>query len=480
MATPLTVARIRRIAAQHPDRSAISFGPQRCSYGQLTNTIDVCREQLAHVSGTTHHATMAMAAHKTPQRIALAAAAVELGHSIVLLSPALGADIFDQLVERAGCTHLVDVDPHDGRLTMTGTSFRSVSDGRQSLILATSGSTGQPKLVPLSAAAVDAFIDWCTPAFALDSASRVWSYAPLNFDLSLLDVWASLANGAEVVAIAAQDSSDGATLAQLLREAPPTVLQSVPLLHRLVEPHMAAPVQSTRHVIVTGETFGRELADRIARWFPNAEVHNIYGSTETNDSLMHTLTVGDRDRPQIPVGRPLPGVDVVLLDGEQNVIDGSGEGELVVSTPFQSGRYQPDEQGGAFGAWNPQQPDRIYFRTGDHARRDTTGVHHLLGRQDHLIKVRGVRTNTIEVESVLAAAPHVDEAAIVATPHETEGHRLHAFVVAGPAVDRLSIRAHLARHLPRTALPTTFTFLESALPRTSSGKTDRQRLLSYL
>ncbi|WP_019927371.1 AMP-binding protein [Nocardia sp. BMG111209] len=479
MATPGTVARIRQIAARQPDHTAISFGPQRWSYGQLTSTVDDCRAQLTRTVDTTH-ATIAMAAHKTPQRIALAAAAIELGHSLLLLSPELGTDMFDHLVERAGCTHTVDIYPRDGRITATTNGFRHDPDQRQNLILATSGSTGRPKLVPLGPGAVDAFTDWCTRMFDLGPTSRVWSYAPLNFDLSLLDVWASLAAGAEVVALTADEGSDGATLARLLQDAPPTVLQSVPLLHRLVHPHPVTPIRSTRHVVVTGEPFVRELADQLAHRFPDAAIHNVYGSTETNDSLLHTVTAADHDRPHIPVGRPLPGVAVVLLDGAHAVIDGPGEGELVVSTPFQSGRYRLAEPDGAFGPWNPREPGRTYFRTGDHARRDAAGVHHLLGRRDHLVKVRGVRTNTIEVESVLAAAPDVAEAAVVATPHATEGHRLHAFVVAGPDVDRLSVRGHLARHLPRTALPATFTFLESPLPRTPSGKTDRQRLLSYL
>jgi acyl-coenzyme A synthetase/AMP-(fatty) acid ligase len=103
---------------------------------------------------------------------------------------------------------------------------------------------------------------------------------------------------------------------------------------------------------------------------------------------------------------------------------------------------------------------------------------HLTGRNDHQVKVRGVRTNVQEVENVVLAHPEVLEAAVVPVPDEEAGTVLHAVVRRAPGslLNGLHLRAHCAAALPRTAIPGAFEIGDEALPRTSTGKVDRTAL----
>src|SRR6185503_15418321 len=129
----------------------------------------------------------------------------------------------------------------------------------------------------------------------------------------------------------------------------------------------------------------------------------------------------------------------LVVDESGDVVTGAGTGELVVSTPFRSRGYSDRRLDGE--KWRDG-----YFRTGDLVRRDDQGLVFLLGRNDHQVKVRGVRTNLQEVEQVVLAHPQVSEAAVIAVPDETAGTVLHAVIrrVAGSTVNSLQLRVHCA------------------------------------
>src|SRR5262249_16864545 len=137
---------------------------------------------------------------KSPELVAALLAAFRSGHRVLLPPHDLGEATLLQLCTQAGCGHLGRVGPEPGG--RAGRSLRAVGGGRgvgavrPRLMVTTSGSTGLPKVVPLSEAGVDRFIAWAAGQFGLGPGTVVLNYAPLNFDLCLLDVWASLARGA--------------------------------------------------------------------------------------------------------------------------------------------------------------------------------------------------------------------------------------------------------------------------------------------
>jgi acyl-coenzyme A synthetase/AMP-(fatty) acid ligase len=349
-------------------------------------------------------------------------------------------------------------------------------------MLTTSGSTGLPKIVPLSPEAVDHFTDWAAGQFGIAPGTTVLNYAPLNFDLCLLDIWSTLKAGGCVALVDQDRGTNAAYLVELLTAHSVNVIQAVPMLYRLLidatrEDGTVFPAAA--HVMTTGDKLPANTLEALPGLFPNARFFNIYGCTETNDSLMHELDAAAGPLPQIPVGQPLPGVIALLVTPDGGFLgDGPGTGELVVWTPFQTRGYLTSALNeGKFTTYPETHGDTIFFRTGDIVRRHDDGSMTLEGRSDFYVKVRGVRVSTQVVEQAISEHPDVVEVAVVAVPDEMAGSRLHALVRKEPdsKLNSLKIRQHCAGRLARTEMPSSIEVITEPLPKTPTGKIDRKR-----
>ena len=345
-------------------------------------------------------------------------------------------------------------------------------------MLTTSGSTGRPKIVPLPDPAVDRFCAWAHGQFDLGPARSVLNYAPLNFDLCLLDVWATLRYGGRVVLIDPAQGLHAPTLTATMSREQVRVVQAVPLFYRLIIEAAAAedtPFTAVEHVVFTGDTMPRRHLGELPWLFPHARLYNVYGCTETNDSFICELDPTRLPDGPVPLGRPLPGVDAVLTGPNGAEITGPGTGVLWVRTPFQADGYLSDPVDGTAFALRPGDPHRRWFRTGDLVRRQADGRLTFVGRTDFQVKIRGTRVDLQEVERVLLEHPEVVEAAVVPVADTAVGRSLHALLRRGPGsrLNSLHLRRHCADALSPTAIPSTITITDEPLPRTSTGKVDR-------
>ena len=357
------------------------------------------------------------------------------------------------------------------------------SDGGVSFMLTTSGSTGLPKIVPLAPSGVDRFTEWAATQFEIGPSTAVLNYAPLNFDLCLLDIWTTLKVGGRVVLVDQDRATNGAYLADLVTERSVNVVQAVPMLYRLLidEARESGRVfDSVRYALTTGDKMPASTLKELPELFPNSRLFNVYGCTETNDSLLYEFDLADGNVPtDIPIGQPLTGVTALIDDGNDGYIDGPGVGELVVKTPFQtSGYLNPALNEGKFFTMpdNGDEPRR-FFRTGDIVRRHDDASITLEGRSDFYVKVRGVRVSTQVVEQAIQEHPSVIEVAVVAVPDELAGSRLHALVrrEGDSKLNSLSLRQHCTSRLARTEMPSTIEIVTEPLPKTPTGKIDRKR-----
>ncbi|MFD3972705.1 AMP-binding protein [Streptomyces cyaneofuscatus] len=489
-----TADSVLRWAGKTPHAPALWWNGAPTSYRELADATAAARARLAeHVPVG---ATVAVLDDKSPGTIATVLACLASGRPALLPSPTLPPDHLAAVMAEAGCRYALT----GATVTATGTERpgAAVPPGT-ALVLTTSGSTGIPKAVPLPHRAVDAFTDWAAEAFGITGSTPVLNYAPLNFDLCLLDVWTTLAHGGQVVLVDAPTAAAGPRLLRLLRTHRVEVVQAVPLFYALVCAQARAegggPLETVRHAAFTGDVLPEQVLANLAELAPGARLHNIYGCTETNDSLIHEV---DRSLPSpvpMPLGRALPGVRLRLREPDGGLLTGPGRGELEVSTPFQSTGYadprraaekfvpdpvpdpapdpdpapSPAQDGGA-GAW--------WFRTGDLVERDADGTLRLVGRLDHQVKIRGVAVNTGEVEQVLLEHPEVLEAGVTTVPDPVEGRRLVAVVrlAATSTATSLDLKRHCTARLARGWVPGVLTPLREPLPRTSTGKVDRRAL----
>ncbi|MFB7502959.1 AMP-binding protein [Streptomyces broussonetiae] len=466
-------------ARRRPDHVALIRGERQVTYGRLVGLAEDLSGALDGL-GLDRRRPLCVPAHKTPETIALLIGAFRAGYAVLAPSPELGSSARATLAAQARCSTVLTVDDHGvleaARIVpdeQAARGFDTVDPATAPLLLTTSGSTGTPKIVPVQGDAFDRFADWATDRFRLTEQDTLLSYAPLNFDLCLLDVWTTLRLGARAVLVEQDISTDARRLQDLLTRHEVTFVQGVPMLHRLLTQDGAVHPR-VRTVIFTGDALPQALLRQLGAAFPGAGFHNLFGCTETNDSFIHDADPAGAGE-QTPIGRPLPGVRALLLDGEGRVLEGPGTGELLVTTPFQTvGYLQRSRNEGVFVA-APDGGDEVFYRTGDIVTRDADGLYWLQGRTDFQVKVRGVRTNVQEVENVLAAHPEVAEAAVVAIPDPEAGYRLHAQVTRRPgsSLTSLRLRSHSAERLPRHAIPSSVHVGDAPLPRTSTGKPDR-------
>jgi len=391
---------------------------------------------------------------------------------------------------------------HDAESTGAGAL---PTDGRPlpvdlAYVLYTSGSTGTPKGVAITHGQSLAFVDAAVETFGFRGDDVFASHAPLNFDLSIIDLFCAFAAGASVEILPDSWLAFAAKLAQRLEDRRVTVWNSVPsaLIQMVERGALADRTLALRWVLFAGEPYPvaklRALADAV----PDATLVNVYGQTEANSSTFYMVdaiedlpptsdvsTSPDGSAPPaaappptLPIGRPFPGYEILLLDADDAPIcDLDVEGEIVVrGAAVARGYFDDPERTRAAFVPNPLatgSADTVY-RTGDRGAWGPDGVLLYRGRTDRAVKVRGFRVELTEVEATATSVDGVDGAAVIAATDETTGHALHLFYVGD--VDPGS---HLSRQLPKYMLPATRTKL-GALPRGANGKVDYAALRDLL
>jgi acyl-coenzyme A synthetase/AMP-(fatty) acid ligase len=457
---------------------ALSHGELRALAGGAA----ACLDELGVATGE----RVAVWGRKSPATIALVLGCLSSGRPVLIPSRDIRRVVLDDLLERAEVGRLLVTEPLDGGTLVepaagappTSAPAGPPRDDDVALMLTTSGSTGFPKVVPLSHGAIRRFASWASGRFDIGAGTRVLSYCGLNFDLSLLEVWTTLRRGGCVVLVDQERATRGGPLLDLVNAHDVEVVQGVPLLHGLLlDAAGGRTAPSVKHAIVTGDAAPAGLIEQLPDLFQNACLYNVYGCTETNDSFVHEIDRATaRAGAPVALGRPLPGVSALIVGDDGVVRSGAGSGELWVSTPFQTCGYLGG--GAPAGAFAPDPlgaSGRSYFRSGDIVRRDAAGTTFLEGRTDFQVKVRGSRVNLQEVEQTLLEDPAVSEAAVVAFDDTLAGKRLHAVVRrrGGAELSTLELRTQCSRRLTRAAIPSIIEIQDEPLPKTTTGKVDR-------
>ncbi|MFE6359607.1 amino acid adenylation domain-containing protein [Streptomyces sp. NPDC057806] len=467
------------VERQAPDAVALVMGERRVTYGELNTAAN----RLAHLlrgRGAGRGARVAVLLPRGPELITALLGVLKSGAAYLPLDPSAPTPRLAALLADATPALLLTSGGLLARHPGLGTEVHLVEDTDAGLpgdppaadvrpedpayCIYTSGSTGRPKgvVVPHRGPA-----NLVRAHLAAHPPLRTLQWTSPSFDVSVQEIFTTLASGAELVLIDDEVRYDPAAVAATARRhgVQRMFMPCTPLRY-LMETGPELP--GLRELFSAGEAL--HLTDAFRRFLaghPACALYNQYGPTETSVVVTsHRVDPGGETLP--PIGTPVPGARIVLRDEAGRAVPVGAVGELCVGgVPVALGYLgRPEETDAAFvdgGA---------LYRTGDLARWRGDGTLQYCGRADDQVKIRGHRVEPAEVQAALAMLPGVRDAAVVARRDRHGESELVAYVVTD---DPAPLRDALAAELPEHLVPGRWVALDR-LPVNASGKLDRARL----
>ncbi|MFB8116051.1 non-ribosomal peptide synthetase [Streptomyces sp. NPDC056465] len=342
---------------------------------------------------------------------------------------------------------------------------RATPDG-EAYVLYTSGSTGRPKPVAQVHRNVLHHTRVWTDGLRIGPGDRLTLQSAYSWDSAVQDTFAALLNGAALYPVDLKSLGVSGLLEWMARERVTVYHSTLPVFRALVRAmeSRGTALPAMRLLALGGDTLHLSDLDAHRRSFgPHCRVAGAYGSTECSCALLRVEDPGYRPPTGVfPLGLPVVGTTVLLRDGEGATVEGPGEGEIVVVSPYLAPGAVAED---------------LSYRTGDLARRLADGTLLLIGRVDFQVKISGIRVETGEVESALKGLPQVREAVVMPFTDRLGERQLAAHLVAEPGTrpEAAALRAALRGILPDHAVPTAYVLLDE-LPLTANHKIDRRAL----
>ena len=476
-------------AARVPDGTALIHGESRLTYAELNSRANRLARVLA-ARGAGRGALVAIAAERGFDLVTGLLAVLKTGAGYTLLDPDFPAERLTEMVAGSGAVLVLADRPvasppgiahldlnagtggqpgHDLGLPVTGDDLACV--------MFTSGSTGRPKGVAVPHRALTT--SYLGQDYARFGPDEVWlQCSPVSWDAFALELFGALLFGGSCVLQPGQ-RPEPAAIAALTRQHGVTQLQlSASLFNFLVE-EFPETFADLRLALSAGERASVTHMAKALGMFPRLRLVNGYGPVESlGITSYHQVAGDDVQGASIPIGRPLAGKDIHVLDGDLRPVPPGVTGELYAAGGGLAHGYigQPGLTAARFVASPSGRPGERLYRTGDLGYRTADGVLEITGRADDQIKIRGFRVEPGEIEDALARHPLVRESAVTVHEPAVGDRRLAAYITAGPAVpDTGALLDHLAGLLPEHMLPATIDVLD-ALPLTRNGKVDRRAL----
>ncbi|MER8005575.1 amino acid adenylation domain-containing protein [Streptomyces sp. NPDC094149] len=505
---PATVPElVRERARQAPSDLAVLSDEGRLTYLELTDRADRLAHELRE-SGVEAESVVTVCLDRVPELIVALLAVLSSGGAFLPLDPATPRQRIVGLVEETGSRLIVSSHEHapmfagcEARILDPGAAgepaMRTPPRGTRTAhgsrpddlayVIYTSGSTGPPKGVMITHRSLAHSLTAVARAYQLRPGDRVLHAAALGFDTSLEQIFATLISGATLVLAGTRTWAP----TELLHRFPEYGISVADLTPAYWQQTVSVAdrgesLASLRLAIVGGEIVTAKDCRAVLRRIPGVRLVNAYGLTET--TITSTLcelneeVLAAPDSAVAPVGRPLEGTHIHLLDAELHPVRLGERAEIYLGGPglargvwrqpaLTAQQFLPDPHGSAPG-------DRMY-RTGDLGRMRSDGNLEILGRVDDQMKIRGFRVDPAEIEAALVSRPEIGQAMVVARARDHGEPELIAYYTPASASAGCEttlparLRSALAEVLPGYMIPTAFRLMER-LPVAPSGKLDRR------
>ena len=491
-------------ASRTPDLVALRCERECFSYSELNRKANVLA-RLLRDAGVSTETRMGIFLERSPEAILAMLAILKAGGAYIPLDPKLPAgvvlhmlndgeihivltkkDLLDRIKDTAKQTLCVDADCSrlvDG-LDDSESNLPAVTTAKNlAYILYTSGSSGIPKGVMISHESVVNHLLWRQKAFPLSPQDRFFHKASISFDISVWEIFGTLVAGAQVVIAKPGGAEDAQYLAKFASEMEVTIIHFCPShLESFLELADQKIRRTLRLTFCGGESMPPSLQERFLSTF-SSKLYNQYGPTEATIDVTVWECKSDLNGHSIPIGRPIMNTQTYILDNQMEPVPIGVPGELYIggagvargynrAPKLTAEKFVPDPFVALSG--------RRLYKTGDRCRFRADGTIEFLGRSDNQVKVRGYRIELEAVEAALGAHPRVKECLVTVRADNYQSNYLEAYIVFRPntSLTLSELRGYLFERLPNYMMPSRFIILD-ALPRTHTGKVDRNVLIKY-
>ncbi|MFD2170023.1 amino acid adenylation domain-containing protein [Tumebacillus lipolyticus] len=438
-------------AAKTPERTAIVSVAGTMSYAEL----DRRANRVAHLLrdlGAQPNRLVAVAMEKGWEQVVAVLGILRAGAAYLPIDPTLPQDRIWHLLKQGEVEVVLNqswVDErlawpdHVQRLAVDGDQMASYADtplttvqGKRDIayVIFTSGSTGLPKGVVIDhQGAVNTCLD-INERFGVTEEDRVLALSSLSFDLSVYDLFGTLAVGGTVVIPDTSKQGDPAYWTELVEQERITIWNSAPALAKILVEHVRETgkslSQSLRLVMMSGDWIPLTLPVHLKQLVPSIETYSLGGATEASIwSILYPIREIDPAWKSIPYGRPMKNQQFYILNDAFEPCPIGVAGDLYIGgIGLALGYWRDEEKTNASFITHPRTGLRLY-RTGDQGRYMADGNIEFIGRVDNQVKVRGFRIELGEIEAVLDQHQSVLESVVLARPDARGDKQLVAYVV---------------------------------------------------
>ncbi|KAM3115390.1 amino acid adenylation domain-containing protein [Phormidesmis sp. 146-33] len=439
-------------AQMQPDHSAVIAPDRTLTYAELLRRATYIGHQLRR-SGVLPNQLVAIVLEKGWQQVVAVLGVLMAGGAYVPIDPELPQERRWYLLEQTAVRHVLTHQCLQASFAASHLQVWDVEDADWTdepllepvqqptdlaYVIYTSGSTGLPKGVMIDhQGAVNTILD-INQRFLVGSQDRVFALSSLSFDLSVYDIFGTLAAGGTIVLPPATATKDPAVWSEILEREHVTLWNSVPALMQMLLEYGAGRCgvlpDSLRLVLLSGDWLPLSLPDRLKQFVPAVQVVSLGGATEASIwSILYAIAAVDPAWKSIPYGQPMRNQQFYVLDEQLEPRPVWVPGQLYIAGMGLAQGYWQDDARTITSFIDHPRLGRLY-NTGDLGRYLPNRQIEFLGREDSQVKLRGYRIELGEIEATLEQHPAVQEAVVLATG-DGSLQQLVAYVV--PAVDKL-------------------------------------------
>ncbi len=473
-------------AARTPDAVAVVYEGRRFTYRDVNEAAN----RLAHwliERGIGSEDRVAVLLDKSPDLVVTAVAIAKSGAVYVPVDPTYPQDRREFILDDCEAK-LVLREPVGGLAAYRADDptdadrVRPLRPDNTAYLIYTSGTTGLPKGVAVPHRPVAEYFVWFKGDYGVGHKDRLLQVASPSFDVSIAEIFGTLACGARMVIPRPGGLNDIGYLTELLRDEGITAMHFVPsLLGLFLSLPGVNQWRTLQRVPIGGEPLPGEVADKFRATF-DALLQNFYGPTETVINASRYKVEGPQGTRVVPIGRPKINTTMYLLDDSLQPVPVGVIGEIYLGgTHLAHGYHRRARLTAERFVADPFSPGVRMYRTGDLARRNADGDVEFVGRADEQVKIRGFRVELGDVAAAISVDPTVGQAVVVVSDLPRLGKSLVGYVTPAVGDDEPScvdldrIRARVAAALPEYMVPAVYVVLDE-IPITPHGKIDRAAL----